>query len=347
MLSKIALFCFVVVCGWAIADASLGLEHSWVLYLHRVLAPLSFAFVFLAGLVVFSFKGFRKRCIIFIWALALLTCFAPLARSFYLFPVASGPVATSNARLRVLNFNALGYTDLAAQLIAEIERQQPDIITLQEVNPKLAHALQTKLSLTYPCQQLDPAEGSSGMGILARESCSPVSFSTHDAWVGKPQLVQVSRPGKRPVLVINIHAVHPHAYFKPVMCCSAVTGLTDTVRARETSIDNILAARRTVDASAVIIAGDLNSTMRNTVYEKVRSAGFGDSWLTVRGPISGGTWPSLDVTGSSFLQWLLRIDFVFHCAALRPVSAELLPEYLGSDHRGMIISFGDSVRQPS
>jgi endonuclease/exonuclease/phosphatase (EEP) superfamily protein YafD len=127
------------------------------------------------------------------------------------------------------------------------------------------------------------------------------------------------------------------------MCCSEVSGLTNTVRAREASIENILAAKRGIDASAVLIAGDLNSTMRNSVYEKIRAARFGDSWLTVHGPISGGTWPSRDISGFTFLEWLLRIDFVFHCAALRPLSAELLPESLGSDHRGIVVSFGDSA----
>ena len=341
MLSKVTRVCLVAACLWAIADACWGLEHSWFLYLHRALAPLSFMLFLAVGVVAFCFESLRRKDIVLVWFLMLVACGAPILRSI----LCSSPTATvAEARapsLRVLNFNILGHTDRSQQIVDEIARHQPDIVTLQEVNHELAHALQKSLLKTYPCQQLDPAPGSWGMGILAKELCSAVTFPTNDAWVGRPQLVQVERPGKLPVLVMNIHAVHPHVYFSPVPCCGRVEGITDTVRARETSIENLLKTSRNLKSSSVILAGDLNSTMRNTVYEIIRSTGMGDSWLELHGFTSGATWPGREFTGTKLLEWLLRIDFVFHCAALRPVRATLLPANLGSDHRGLLVEFSE------
>lgn len=331
-------------CLWAIADACLGLENSWIIFLHRVWAPFSLCAAMLAGAIGLCFRSCRTKRTIVLWIALLIACCAPIIRSIALHTVSSREEIKGPQSLTVFNLNTLGHIDRSQRIIEEIERRSPDIVTLQEVNPELAHALQTRLAHSYPCQYLDPVRGSWGMGILAKESCSPVAFPIPDAWVGKPQIVQVARTGKLPLLVVNIHAIHPHAYFQQSPCCQQVAGLSDTVRAREAAIARVLATTKPIKSSAVVIAGDLNSTMRNTTYELIRAAGFRDSWLGAQSLLhNGATWPSEEFIRTPLLTWLLRIDFVFHCSALRPTQAELLPEDLGSDHRGIMVNFADSV----
>jgi endonuclease/exonuclease/phosphatase (EEP) superfamily protein YafD len=149
----------------------------------------------------------------------------------------------------------------------------------------------------------------------------------------------LTTPSKQQVLIANIHAIHPHIALERNSFASGVFGLTASVRNREASIRALLSQLNASTAHAVLMAGDLNASMRNRVYEDIRQAGFSDTWLELQPVWRGGTWPFPGLGGIPLLAQLVRIDFLFHTPTLRAKRIELLPESLDSDHRGMIAEF--------
>jgi hypothetical protein len=93
--------------------------------------------------------------------------------------------------------------------------------------------------------------------------------------------------------------------------------------------------------------------MRNTVYRDILRSGYYDSWLDKHSVATGGSWPAPEFLGSFLgralgLGWFLRIDFIFRSAGLVTKEIRMLSTSagdnnalgMGSDHRGMFVSFG-------
>jgi endonuclease/exonuclease/phosphatase (EEP) superfamily protein YafD len=348
MLRSIVRIIVVLTCVWVLADSIFGFENSWILFLARVFSPILFL-VSVGGLCIGWLWCARNTEItpFITWPYALLitiACAAPTLRSLIFLPHTLPPPPTSTsdtAPLRLLNFNILGFDDLSPALLLEIAQRNPDIVTLQEVNPAVAETLNTHLASTYPCQVMDPAAGSWGMGIISKHPCTPIPISHSGNWVGKPQVVAVEIAPQKKVVIANVHAIHPHASLQPDPRNgpTPLTTLSQTVRAREHAIEQVLEVLRATGGGASIIAGDLNATMRNSVYEKIRSAGYTDTWLTKHSLMSGGTWPVLRLANTRLASEVIRIDFVFHSQALQPLLIEQLSPDTGSDHRGLFAIF--------
>jgi endonuclease/exonuclease/phosphatase (EEP) superfamily protein YafD len=346
MLRTILYFGVAVACIWVIADSLFGLENSWILFFVRVFSPLLFlssiGIVCIACLVSLRWPLTVRPFFSWRYALIVIACTAPTVRSLVLVHSSTQTLPASpspSSQLRLLNLNALGFTDLSKVLLKEIEDRNPDVVTLQEVNPQMAEALRTHLSQRYPCQILDPVPDSWGMGIISKLPCSALPVPSDGHWVGKPQLVELRMIGGRKVLVANIHSIHPHAPLEPEpdKQGSLLTSFSQTVKAREAAIQQVLDTIAATSEKSAVIAGDLNATMRNTVYEKIRAAGYTDSWLTNHSFMRGSTWPSLATLGVQLPAELFRIDFVFHSEGLRTIHSQLLSTTLGSDHIGMLV----------
>jgi endonuclease/exonuclease/phosphatase (EEP) superfamily protein YafD len=279
--------------------------------------------------------------------LLVIACLAPIARSLShsAIKTQTGAKLGQNIEQKVtlLSFNTLGHIDLSQALLSQIRVLNPDIIALQELSPTLAQALNTELADTYRCKILRPAQGSWGMALLSKVECQQRSITSEASWVGAPIAIDIKPYGEQTITVANIHAIHPHAglfdterYPAYNRQFNAWQRLSQTVQERQRSIDILLQEIGDIEHNPIIVAGDLNATARNKVYQHLRQRGLGDAWLTLKGSLSGGgTWPAPKFIGSSALGWLLRIDFIFYSPALTPERIELLPETLGSDHRGL------------
>jgi endonuclease/exonuclease/phosphatase (EEP) superfamily protein YafD len=249
----------------------------------------------------------------------------------------------------VLSINALGFRDLSSAIIAQIERLDPDIIAIQEVNPGLANTLESHFASRYSCMILKPAHGSWGMGTLAKNPCSEIQLKPEGSWVGPPIIIETTTSLGTPVTLANIHAIHPHAGVLDAYPAierrtdlSVWKKLSQPIHDREASIRFLLDTIGDSTGRNIIISGDLNASMRNGVYRTIRSRGYKDTWLDQRSVLTGGTWPAPQFLGSIGLGWLLRIDFIFRSEALLPIDVELLPGSIGSDHRGLFAQFAIS-----
>lgn len=342
MLSALAQLTIIAAALWAIMDAIFNLEHSWLLFVHRTVAPVLLITALGASLASLVWRRNNLSVKLLIFQLLIVgACAAPVVRSLRSVSTTTSPAPTSSPStpLRIFNANILGYQDLSEQVIAEIQAQDPDVVTLQEVNPELAGKLSSTLSDTYPCQILAPQPGSWGMGTLSKFPCRQLPLDNPGLWVGAPQLVMLDLPAGRELLIANLHAIHPHVALERESVSTGIFGLTATVRNREASIHSLLTQLKATPATVTIIAGDLNASMRNRVYEDIRRAGYHDTWLALHPLSTGGTWPYPGLAGMSLLEGLFRIDFIFYSQGLRPTRIELLPESLRSDHRGLIAEF--------
>jgi endonuclease/exonuclease/phosphatase (EEP) superfamily protein YafD len=351
MLARVAYTCAALFAiAWAISDLFFSLEHSWILFLYRALAPIStvaLALLFTLSIVVRVARG--KRITIRSnarWLFAIIVAAAPSVRSFEFIPTFTVRPPLEAPTLKVLSLNALGFRDLSSAIIAQIERYTPDVVTIQEVNPTLATALESHFAAQYTCKILKPAVGSWGMGTIAKNPCSEIPIQPEGSWVGPPIIIETTTSIGSPVIVANIHAVHPHGGVVdpyPAMAnrsdLSVWKRLSHPIRDREASIGFLLDTIGETTGRNLIISGDLNASMRNGVYKTIRNRGYNDTWLDQHSVLTGGTWPAPEFLGSAGLGWLLRIDFMFRSDTLLPIDVELLPDSIGSDHRGLFARF--------
>lgn len=335
---------------WAASDILFSLEYSWFLFLYRVLAPITCLFAIIAFSIQYAATRLGRARLSLgrrsFWIVVLCVASAPIIRSIPFIPTYTVRAPADSPTLTVLNLNALGFRDLSSRIIDEIERRDPDIITIQEVNPDLARALEDRFALRYSCRVLRPAVGSWGMGTLARAPCTQRTMPEVGSWVGLPIIIETTAPTGSPIIVANFHAIHPHAgVYDGGPILGENTGLTlwaklsQPIFDRQKSVGFLLDTIGTPRNRNVIMTGDLNASMRNGVYATVRKAGYYDTWLDLHSFVSGGTWPAPEFLGGFGLGWLLRIDFMFRSESLIPTQVELLPETLGSDHRGMFGRF--------
>lgn len=351
MLVRIVLTCLALLgIAWAISDLFLSLEYSWILFLYRALAPIStsvLALLFALSILVRLARGRHISSRYSVrWLVAITITGAPIVRSLEFIPTFTIKAPPDAASLKVLSVNALGHRDLSSPLISHIKRLDPDIVSIQEVNPDLANALEANFAGLYNCRILKPALGSWGMGTIAKNPCSEIQVNPMGSWVGPPIIIETTTSLGTPVTLANIHAVHPHGgILDPYPAIEIRSDLTmwkklsQPIHDRETSIGFLLDSIGDTTGRNIIISGDLNASMRNGVYRTIRAHGYNDSWLDRHSVFTGGTWPAPEFLGSIGLGWLLRIDFMFRSDSLIPIDVEVLPNSIGSDHRGLFARF--------
>src|SRR5688572_28339540 len=78
------------------------------------------------------------------------------------------PPAAAGPTLVVFSYNVFGYNFDTARVIRVIEDSRADVVSLTELNPETAAAIERELKQLYPHQWLVPKPGVTGSGILSR-----------------------------------------------------------------------------------------------------------------------------------------------------------------------------------
>jgi endonuclease/exonuclease/phosphatase (EEP) superfamily protein YafD len=78
---------------------------------------------------------------------------------------------------------------VTTRLVTLARASNADMITLQELNLRVAEAIQRDLAREYPYQVLDPQESVTGMSVISRYPLSPTGQTLPGAWVGTPQRI--------------------------------------------------------------------------------------------------------------------------------------------------------------
>jgi endonuclease/exonuclease/phosphatase (EEP) superfamily protein YafD len=311
--------------AWSIARALFGDRWWWLFFTNSVAIYLflPLPLVLAAALVVRR----RETWIVFGVMLALFACLFGA-----LFIPKLPPAQAGGPTLTVMTYNLLGVNENKAGIVAALRQSSADLITLQELNPTVAEAIQRDLAREYPYQALDPQPGVRGLGVISRYPLTPTGDTLPLDWVGQPQVLTLDYAG------VPVTVLHAHPYATNV---GRPAFMESVIHSRE------LQARALVDFVAthpgpLLAPMDLNANDQGVAYAIVTQS-LVDSWHEVGwGP--GHTFPGADTYGGSrprlagmvVPMWLTRIDFVFHSRHWRATSAWIGPFDGQSDHRPVV-----------
>lgn len=222
--------------------------------------------------------------------------------------------------LRVSTWNTQAGVAAADETVRMLVDRPVDIVTLQELTPEVAAAIEANpvLRARYPHRALEARAGVAGAGILSRFA---ISTPVYDAEPVRLE-ARVQLPDRELVVLV----AHPY----PARI-GLVGGIPvdfdpaerdDELRLLRTRVAALEAA-----GASVLLIGDFNTAPTEPAFGPLTAglhdahaeAGFGPGW----------TWrpARFAITGIA----LLRIDLVLSTAALQPVQTEIACPALG-DH---------------
>lgn len=239
------------------------------------------------------------------------------------------------ARLRVMTANVLGDNAAVDGLIELIQREQPDVVALQEVRPAFAEAVLARLGTAYPYRQLHPDARYAGAALLSRVPFEePLQFKLCERGHHCQQVRLLL--DDQPLRFFNIHLQVPFEIvarprrFPPFW----IRWRSDNARAEE--VERLLRLLEPI-AEPVIVVGDFNTAAGSWVHRRLLEH-LRDAFQEA-GRGFGHTFPRpVSVNGLVLPCPVLRIDYVFFRGALQPVAARTL-EQRGSDHRALVVDF--------
>ena len=260
-----------------------------------------------------------------------------------LFVPRTEPAAASGSSMTVMTLNVLYENPKHAELAAAIEAEDPDIVALQELEADAAADLAGALGPRYPHRALHPVP-ESGAGVLSRYPLRDVeAFQLSDGrhWA---QRMTVDAPGGA-LTLFNIQLPLPRFVWSEQRLGPFRLPIGYDSEPRSAEIRRLTDLLDAV-AGPVLVMGDFNMSEYSPDYRRMR-ARLGDAYRAV-GRGFGHTFPRL----GSFPRrlpapWpLLRLDYVWHSAELRPLSAHVGPSGR-SDHYPVVVRLTRVDGRPS
>ena len=161
--SIIAWLLVLPVAGWVVLRA-FGLEEGYPMVPLLAYTPLAVAGALAAALIALLL---RRRAPALVAAVLMVTLAAFVAPRALGGP--SGAEGADGPRLRVLTANLYGEPRAAAEIVGVVRRERPDVLSLQEVTPRVATALEDAgLRRVLPERVRDVRVGGFGSAVYAR-----------------------------------------------------------------------------------------------------------------------------------------------------------------------------------
>jgi endonuclease/exonuclease/phosphatase (EEP) superfamily protein YafD len=245
----------------------------------------------------------------------------------------SSQASVRGTPIGVVTFNVWGYNSRLQAVETWLLAQDADTVLLQEVPPQYADEGIPALRQRYPYQVGQPtSERMWGNLFLSQHPIRAVERLPGPGVPAQHRFV-VEIDG-RPLAVYNVHIAMPVGASR----LPQLTGLPFPLQiagrydasARTAEIERLL-ERLEREPYPFVVAGDFNMSEQSATYTRL-AARMGDAFRSA-GVGWGGSWPVPIV--DELPRWvppLLRVDYVWHSAELRPVEARRGP-VLGSDHR--------------
>ena len=228
--------------------------------------------------------------------------------------------APGDGRLRLVTANVLMVHHDPERLIDDLIATDPDIIVLQEVDPRWAAILGRTSELdAWEYRHIDPEEGSFGVAMFSRV---PATLTTEDLQGIKLGRMDLEVDG-RPLTIYDVHTLPPRG---------------DRYAQVWTEQMADLALRAQHSDTPVVFAGDFNATRHHPSYRRLLRSGLRDAHA-IAGRSSAKTWPN-----GLFPAPSLRLDHVLVGDGVRVHGvSETAPN--GSDHLPIVVdlSLGESA----
>lgn len=221
------------------------------------------------------------------------------------------PALAAGDSLKVMSYNIWGRNQHLDAAITLIKQEQPDILLLQEVNPRIIRALRAHLTDLYPDADFYLAyEPDLGQVVISRYPVRPVESAVDN---GRTQKAIVDLPAG-PVAVWNAHPYAPLAW-----------------GAQQRQIAHLARDIATVDGP-LIVGGDFNTTDQTEAYSMLSRQLHNAHWDTGWG--FGFSFPSSvpRIRGKVAFPSMVRIDHIFYSEHFFARQAGTLSNSGGSDH---------------
>jgi endonuclease/exonuclease/phosphatase (EEP) superfamily protein YafD len=215
--------------------------------------------------------------------------------------------------IRVFDANVDSSNRFETGYVRAIERDRPDLITLEEFTPGAQQSMLASGVLSrFPYQCAAPALGATGFLIASRlrlAGCRVRAVFWDGQW--RPYLVEATlqSPGG-PVALRLVHTLAP---------------LPASWREWTAALAAVDAVARASNTSNVLMIGDFNATWGNRGFAALLHDGLTDG-AAARGKATGMTWPN-----GAVLPPFVRIDHVLTGARLAVTEITARPGF-GSDH---------------
>ena len=254
----------VALCGGWVALRLLGLERGYPLVPLVAFTPFVAAAAVALVVVVALLRQRGAAVVATVLAVVLVGTVAPRA--------VGGPSDADGPELRVLSVNMQLGTGSADELLALVRRERVDVLSVQELTPRLARELDAAgLGELMPEQVLEPVEGGVGIGLYSRV---PLAVASAPGDRRNPLVIAgVAVEGVPPV---EVAAVHP-----PPPVRRALPAWRRDLRALPPA---------TPDGALRILAGDFNATLDHAELRRLLDTGYVDAADEVGAGLKG-TWP--------------------------------------------------------
>lgn len=222
------------------------------------------------------------------------------------------PYSAGGRELTLLQANVLSTNTDYESLLALLEREQPDVVVLQEVSPAWAQALEP-LNSDYPHRVVEPRDGNFGIALLSKYPLAATAVVA-SAPLGFPTIVATLDVSGRRLQLVGTHPMIPLG--------------SRNFADRNTQLETVANLLRRSDGARVLV-GDLNASMWDLHYRALESRtglrnvrrGFGVT----------PTWPT-------FLPFaMIPIDHVLVSGEVGVVDVHSGPR-IGSDHLPLIVT---------
>lgn len=221
-------------------------------------------------------------------------------------PEAANPIKLMNANVRASNGEH-------GRLLELIDAESPDVIFLQEVTPEWLASLQS-IQEDYPYGYAEPRHDNFGIAMFSR---IPLDSVTHvdSPPLGYPTIVATLEVGGEMLTLINTHPTIP---------------LTRSgFEARNAQLRSVAEIAKR-ENGAVILSGDLNTSMWSPAYAELEDATGLENARRGAGILP--TWPT-------FMPFaMIPIDHVLVSNDIRIIGIER-GRRSGSDHLSLLITF--------
>ncbi len=318
----------VAAVGWAVSAVVVaGLAFSYLLPQRltdtaRPYADLAMAaffgrvFTFHAGLLLGAVAAVgllvRSRSLAAAAALAAAVALAPTARAC----LPRHPPPAAGPAVRVMAMNTKYPNHDATDILAQVRRYNPDLLTVEEFAAPARRALDAGLAGDYPYRCLRPG-GGIGLALYSRLPFDgEPPRSSFDGT--RRQIRAVVRIDGRRVAVYALHPISPRTLPRVLSNRLAIADLVDQLRR---------------EPLPVVLAGDFNFTADTPNAAALTGLGLTDAFdLAATG--RGSTWP----VKPRWAAWLpgVRIDHVYLSHALTATRYRT-GGYTGSDHLPIVV----------
>jgi vancomycin resistance protein VanJ len=230
----------------------------------------------------------------------------------------------------VMSYNVTRGDPGLDNILSIIERENADVVALQEVSPEVAEAL-SSLAPVYPYMAVHPTpDGYAGCALLSRfpiisDEAFPLVEGMH-----LYQRVVLDLQGRR-VHLLNVHFQPPRLPLLRSASRALLPAGYDTTT-QDHELGRLLGELETLDGTAVVV-GDLNMTDQSPGYGEL-TARLGDAYGET-GWGFGHTFPDGEARSIATPFPLLRIDYIFHSRDIR-ANWSYVGDRGGPDHRFLV-----------